>query len=338
MSDNDLRELADSVFGGADGSATGLDGDLWRACAETGLSYLTVPEASGGSGGSLLDAAVVLSSAGRHAARIPLVESDLLGGWLLARAGLPVGRRPITAVAAGGNDLERAGDVVSATLRRVPWARAAERIVVVADDEVIVLDPSGAEITEGHNLADEPRDDVTVRGVLPLQTCAVGPEVAREFVLRAALGRALLMAGAASRAVAVSIRYSTERVQFGRPIGRMQAIQQELALACGEVAAATAAADAAARSAHDDGVLAAAWAIAAAKTRCGDAAGLVARICHQVLGAIGFTREHHLRLSTTRLWAWRDEDGGEAQWSEWLGRHVVAAGPDGLWPSMVEAP
>jgi acyl-CoA dehydrogenase len=129
-------------------------------------------------------------------------------------------------------------------------------------------------------------------------------------------------------------------VQFGRPIGRFQAVQQQLALAAAEVAAASAAASAAARVATADGMLAAStrFAVAAAKARTGEAAGEVARIAHQVHGAIGFTREHDLRLLTTRLWAWRDEDGSEAEWQEWLGGAALEAGADGLWPLITGAP
>jgi acyl-CoA dehydrogenase len=50
-----------------------------------------------------------------------------------------------------------------------------------------------------------------------------------------------------------------------------------------------------------------------------------------VHGAIGFTYEHRLHFFTKRLWAWRDEYGGEAEWSELLGRHMAAAGADRLW-------
>ncbi len=103
-------------------------------------------------------------------------------------------------------------------------------------------------------------------------------------------------------------------------------MQQQLALAAAEVAAASAAAEAAARAADADGVLAAELPIAMAKARTSEAAGTVARIAHQVHGAIGFTREHDLRLATTRLWAWRDEDGSEAQWQEVVGAAALAAG------------
>jgi acyl-CoA dehydrogenase len=127
-------------------------------------------------------------------------------------------------------------------------------------------------------------------------------------------------------------------VQFGRPIGKLQAVQQQLALAAAEVAAAGAATEAAARAADTDGVLGARFAIAAAKARASQAAGEVARITHQVHGAIGFTREHHLRLVTTRLWAWRDEDGSEAEWNEVVGAMALEAGADGLWPLITGIP
>ncbi|MGH3614174.1 MAG: acyl-CoA dehydrogenase family protein, partial [Pseudonocardia sp.] len=131
-----------------------------------------------------------------------------------------------------------------------------------------------------------------------------------------------------------------ERVQFGRPIARFQAVQQQLALAAEEVAASGAAAEAAARVAERDGFGAGStsFAVAAAKARTSEAAGVVARIAHQVHGAIGFTREHALRLLTTRLWAWRDEDGAEAQWQAELGGRVLAAGPNGLWPLLTGDP
>ncbi|MBV9315450.1 MAG: hypothetical protein JO100_17350 [Pseudonocardia sp.] len=75
-------------------------------------------------------------------------------------------------------------------------------------------------------------------------------------------------------------------------------------------------------------------AVAVAKARTGEAAGVVARVAHQVHGAIGFTLEHDLRLVTTRLWAWREEDGSDAYWNAFVGRQALAAGVDGLWPML----
>jgi alkylation response protein AidB-like acyl-CoA dehydrogenase len=70
------------------------------------------------------------------------------------------------------------------------------------------------------------------------------------------------------------------------------------------------------------------------KIRAGEAAGKVAEIAHQVHGAIGFTHEHSLHRLTRRLWSWRDEFGTESHWSRELGREVMSAGADALWPTM----
>jgi acyl-CoA dehydrogenase len=73
---------------------------------------------------------------------------------------------------------------------------------------------------------------------------------------------------------------------------------------------------------------------ASAKIRVGEAAGEGAAIAHQVLGAIGFTKEHHLHRFTRRLWAWRDDFGNESYWAVKLGHLVAAKGADGLWPML----
>ncbi|MBW0115564.1 acyl-CoA dehydrogenase family protein [Pseudonocardia abyssalis] len=325
---SEVLELAESVLSGSSSTGTDLDAALWRALEETGLARLTLAEAAGGSGASFADAAEVLQATGAHAARVPLVETDLLAGWLLHSHGIAVPDGPLTAVAADGD-----------TLTRVAWAREVAGIVVLTPSEVLLLTVDGLEITAGANLAEEPRDTVTRPEVVAARA-DLAPGAAAEFRLRAALGRAQLLAGAARGALARTVRYAGERVQFGRPIGKFQAVQQQLALAASEVAASGAAASAAAATADRDGFGApsTAFAVAAAKARTGEAAGEVARIAHQVHGAIGFTREHDLRLLTTRLWAWRDEDGSDAQWQAELGATVLAAGAEALWPLVTGTP
>ena len=335
----ELAELAESVFADARGEGTGFDAALWATLEDTGLARLTLPADAGGSEGTFADAAVVLAAAGAHAARVPLVETDLLAGWLLHRAGIEVPAGPLTAVC---GELDVDGDRVRGRLPRVHWARAAAGVAVLTPGpaaRVVLLGPDALTVTEGTNVAEEPRDAVAVDGA----AAAVAPArdgMAEELRLRAAMGRALLLAGAARGALAASVGYAGERVQFGRPIGRFQAVQQQLALAAAEVAAASAAASAAAGVAAADGICSDAgrFAIAAAKARTGEAAGAVARIAHQVHGAIGFTREHDLRLLTTRLWAWRDEDGSDAEWNAQLGAAVLAVGAEGLWPLVTGKP
>jgi acyl-CoA dehydrogenase len=330
----------------------GLPAKLWGTLRDLGVTLLTLPEDAGGSGGGWEDAAALLRTAGAAAAPVPLAETDLLGGWLLHAAGLPVpADGPLTAVAAapGALDVQApAGDglLVSGRLPRVGWARHATRVAVLVEgpdggELVLSLDPTadGVSVVEGTNVAGEPRDDLVLDTRVDAFDTGGAPAGARErLARRAALARALLLTGAAESALAQSVGYAGEREQFGRPIARFQAVQQYLALAAAEVAAARAATDAAVPllAADPDGQDAG-LAVAVAKARSGEAAGEVARIAHQVHGAIGFTLEHRLRLATTRLWAWRDEDGDETHWNGEVARAALAAGPDGLWALITRA-
>ena len=145
-----------------------------------------------------------------------------------------------------------------------------------------------------------------------------------------ALARAAQLRGAMEQVLAMSLRYASEREQFGRPLARFQAIQHHLAEIAGEAAATGAAVDAAAQVGTP-------FAVAAAKARASQAAGTVARLAHQVHGAIGYTVEHDLHIWTTRLWAWRDEFGNEAHWWQVLGAEAARGGGAALWPVMVTA-
>ncbi|MBI3965059.1 MAG: acyl-CoA/acyl-ACP dehydrogenase [Chloroflexi bacterium] len=313
--------------------------ELWQALEETGLTLAGVPEDSGGSGGSLGDSLAIMQAAGRFAAPVPLAETAL-AAWLLSSAGLAVPTGPLTvAPVLPGDELELRRDGAGWTLfgsaARVPWARAAERIAVLARSAdgpmVASVAASACPLAPGVNVAGEPRDAVAFDGVtVATAEAALAPAGLDSQALRArgALTRVLLGAGALEQALELTVTYATDRTQFGRPISRFQVIQQQLAVFAAEVAATSAAAAAAAEAAeHGDALLE----IAAAKIRFGEAASTTGAIAHQVHGAIGFTQEHALHLTTRRLWAWRDEFGGEAEWAALLGERLAAGGPEALW-------
>ena len=312
--------------------------DLWSAVEETGLTQALVHDAGSEDGPSVGDAGAIVRAAGKHAAPIPLPET-LLAGWLLSSAGLAVPEGPLTIAPVDRvHDLvlSRSGEdwTLSGTARGVPWARHANALAVLigaGDDSVVAcLEPGQGRLTAGVNLAGEPRDDVTFEGARLTHDAVASTNIDDARLWRyGALMRSVQMAGALERLLDLSTQYALDRVQFGRPIAKFQAIQHELAVLGSEVAAAGAAADGA-LSAADRGD--AVFAIAAAKARAGEAAGRATAIAHQVHGAIGFTHEHVLHHSTRRLWSWRDEFGRESEWTAEIGRSVAAAGADELWP------
>ncbi|WP_439567587.1 acyl-CoA dehydrogenase family protein [Sphingopyxis sp.] len=145
-----------------------------------------------------------------------------------------------------------------------------------------------------------------------------------------------LMAGAMGQALALSIEHVNTRQQFGRPLGKFQAVQQSLAVMACEVRAVEAAA--AALAARLDVVTfdpsAAGFEIAAAKLRANRAVGVVTAIAHQVHGAIGFTREYDLNRVTIPLMRWRSAHGNDAYWAARLGQQVAGFGGKGLWEAL----
>lgn len=314
--------------------AGGIDHELWGVLEEAGLTLVSVPEGVGGAGGELRQSVAVARAAGEYAAPVPVAETDLLAGWLLAAAGRKVPSGPLTAVEAELDvDEGPSGVRLGGAISRVPWARSAAYVVLLVPHatggRVVMLPPSQLAVVPSVNLAGEPRDHVTVDHVVEVTEVAdVTAAVVEEFRLRAAGIRVLGLAGAARRALDVTVRYTAEREQFGRPLARFQAVQQQLAELAAEVAAMEAAANALVATAERAGFLTAAsrTAVAAAKARTGAGAGVVARIAHQLHGALGFTREHALRLSTTRLWAWRDDYGNEQLWRTTLAKQALHDG------------
>jgi acyl-CoA dehydrogenase len=324
-------------------------GSLWDDVEDAGLLRPHLAESAGGAGAGWREAFVVARVAGRHSVPLPIAET-MLGAWLLSRAGLDVpggplaiAPRPVPANALRGGRIE-------ATLARVPWGRHARHAVVVLPGQadaralgrsiVACVPLEGAEVRTGWSVALEPRDDVAVAAVpVSIGEVDLAPPVPGAL---GAMVRAAQMAGALETLLDLAVAYANERIQFGRPIGKFQVIQQELARLAGQVAAAGTAAEVAFR-ATDEAVSFAGdvaspgdptFEIACAKVVAGEAAELGPRIAHQVHGAIGFTYEHSLHFATRRLWSWRSEFGTTEEWAARLGAHALAGGADGLWSSI----
>jgi acyl-CoA dehydrogenase len=322
-----------SLYAGAEEGAWA--GELWDALEANGLASVAVSETRGGDGARLADVAALLRVAGRFAVPLPLAET-ILAEQLLAAAGLPRVEGPASIGPVIGTDrltLVQSGSgwELSGTLHRVPWASSAKSLVLLADcgDRTVTLSVTPPDnVVRGWNYAHEARDTVIFdRTVVShANVAADGKGWNREQLhARGALYRAVSMAGALEVVLEMAVQYAKERVQFGKPIGKFQAIQQQIAVLASEVAAASAAVSSAIDFAERyDGM----FEIAAAKVRAGEAAGVAAAIAHQVHGAMGFTHEHALHRSTRRLWSWRDEFGGEVEWSEWIGRAAGAAAGD----------
>lgn len=308
---------ASATLAAADGKP-GYPTAVWSALDEAGMT--AIGEIDEGDLG-LADAMALIERSAYHTLPVPLAET-ILARRLLAKAGIAA---PGGALSVAPPSANRDGKAAG-----VSWGGSVGGIVVATGaDTLALIDAEGA-ATPSFNMAGEPRDTIDLARAKVVATVPLA-DAARLVEAEGALMRAVQMSGAMSRVLDHCLTWANDRVQFGRPIARFQAIQHLMAELAAEAAAASAASmmaveDAAARGDR--------LSIAIAKARSGEAAGRVCAIAHEVFGAMGFTQEHSLHYATRRLWSWRNEFGAEVQWQAEIGRTFAAGGADKLWEKL----
>ncbi|HRO58140.1 MAG TPA: acyl-CoA dehydrogenase family protein [Burkholderiaceae bacterium] len=322
--------------------------ELWQLAADSGFPLALADEEGGGIGESWAAAYPILRGIGYWQVPLPLAET-MIGAQLLSMAGIEVPEGPIAIVEQGlGNTLSASGNVDSLTLTgelpRVAWARHCRWAVVSLATEGIALvdlqEDESVRIIERTNHAKIPADGLSFDGVRAVARAANPlPQLDRPVWTLGALARSAMIVGALEWLLEQSVQYANDRVQFGKPIGKNQALQQQLALMAGDVAAARMAVlvamnDAPSANARD--CSSTLFSTSVAKIRSGEAATRATSIAHQVHGAIGFTYEHMLNFGTRRLWAWREEFGSDSWWAERLGQAAIEARSSGFWPSLTQ--
>jgi alkylation response protein AidB-like acyl-CoA dehydrogenase len=305
---------------------TPFDTKLWATTAEIGWHGLEVPEPHGGSGQTFHEVALVLRELGRAATPGPylshwlataglvaaidssaaadwlprLTSGDAIGAVQLGTMDL-YGNRSITITASRATDgIALAGsqadvlDIGLADLVLVA-ARGEDGPVIVAVDRAA----SGlrAEWVKTHDrtrrLYDVTFDGVTVS---PEALVAEGPLAAATLASlwdRAAVGVALDGVGGAAHLLAITVDYTSQRVQFGRPIATFQAVKHTCADMFVEAEVARIATDAAVLEIVHGGDRQHYWS-SVAKFRAGDAYSQVAGDALQMHGGIGMTWEFDL--------------------------------------------
>jgi acyl-CoA dehydrogenase len=315
-----------------------FDDVLWRNLEQTGLTRLT---STSDLGAGPTESAIVLRGLARHSGAVPVAETDILAAWLGAQAGIDLPEvGPLTvAIADAFTGVNQ--DRVSGTARDVPWTRAADAVLlaVPAPTGLLVRRVSDGDITitDGHNLAGEPRDVVAFD--LPATSFDIlDASVADELTRRGAWARCVQTIGALDAAAELSVAHTRDRVQFGRALSKFQAVQHALAGMAGEIERARATTTLAVAATADHGFASAQadYAVTIAKVTLGRVVPSVATVAHQLHGAIGVTIEHQLWSSTTRALSWIGEFGSTGRYSRRLGSVALNTARGGnLWDALI---
>lgn len=308
----------------------------WSQLSELGLTRVWLAESLGGAGLAFSEGFTIARLSGRFATPLPLADA-LIAAFMAGEAGIVLPEILVVSCLEGNLKLDPAG-TVSGVGRKVTFGQNADALLAVITTPegpcVGLIDIEGAEFSVNRTLSGEPQVDIQFNEapVRELSKC-VNADISESVEALGALVRSQQIAGAAEAILEKCVRYAGERKQFGRPIGNFQAIQHHLAAMAGEVAGITCTADAASLASMKQGFQtnAALVAVASAKIRAGASGAEVARIAHQVHGAIGFTQEYDLQRFTRRIWSWRDDYGDEAMWAHRLGQQVVDSPSGELW-------
>jgi acyl-CoA dehydrogenase len=322
------RELTDLIRNLA--ADAGDTGSVWGQVCELGLAGIGMPEDNGGSGGSLADLVVVVRELARAGLSTPIVEASTSSYAVDAAAGESFE----TIVVAP--DLDVSSNAITANLTQVPFADRATGLVIVTASSVVTVPLAGESVAvePSHDIADLPDARVNLAGA-SVAHISGGPGAA-QVIDRLALTRSAALLGTAWGAYELTRKYVMEREQFGAPLVKIPAVSTTLAqmavrtrFAQSALDRATAAcADAHTPELHRFG------AVSAARISAATAATLVARISHQLHGAVGITAEYDLHRYTSKLWALRDADQSEFAYCRRLGARVREEGEIELWESI----
>ena len=243
--------------------AVGYSPALWTSLAELGLLGLTLPEEHGGSGMTMLDAAIVYEELGRALVPSPHFVSCVLSAGVLARSGdAALQQAWLPRIASGeavmtvawlepGGGFGAAGVQVTATptddgyvldgvKRHVPFARAADALLVLARSPegvvLVVVDAGtpGLSLEQELTVASDTQFQVTFDGVA-VPAAGVVPVSGdswscwHDTMLDGAILLAAQAVGGARAALELTVDYAQKREQFDRPLGAFQAIAHYLA-------------------------------------------------------------------------------------------------------------
>jgi len=244
----------------------GYEPELWRELAELGWLGLTIPEAHGGAGLGWVDLVVLLQETGRSLFPSPLISTTLAAAAILDAGSEEQKRRWLPSLADGSRigtlALLEASDVLAPTgialqgkpdgdafvltgqKKFVADAGAANLFVVAfrtgsgAQDLALgVLDSGSPGVTAKAFAtidATKRQGTLALDGARMAKSALLGapgrawPAIERLFDLGAIAVTAELT-GAADAALALTVQYAKDRIQFGHPIGKYQGVKHPLA-------------------------------------------------------------------------------------------------------------
>jgi len=247
----------------------GYSAELWQKMAELGWMGLVFPSSYGGGGGSFLDLAVLLEEMGRALLPSPFFATVVLGGLYILEAGSTKQKEELLPRVAGGDMLltlalsepgveydagsiavkavpRQGGYAINGTKLFVPYAHVADYLLCVARTRegvepdqglttfIVDAKTPGSTCTPLKTIGRDHQCEVVFENVVVNKKDLLGKPDNGWVDVEKALQKATValcidMMGGAQQVLDMTVEYAKNRVQFGRPIGSMQALQHHCA-------------------------------------------------------------------------------------------------------------
>ncbi|WP_020646862.1 acyl-CoA dehydrogenase family protein [Amycolatopsis balhimycina] len=291
-------------------SPLGYDDKLWSTlCEQIGVAALAIPDHYGGAGAGLAEVCVVLAELGRTLTPAPMLGSAVLCGEALLRTGNDEAcERLLPGIAAGTTLAALAWSDVDGQVSLTASAAGLDGCAhYVLDGDIADVLLAVARTPDGTGLYEVPVEGLRrerVTSLDPTRRLAVVDfastparrldlggftEQLRQLRATAVIAVAAEQVGAAARALELTVEYTKQRRQFGRPIGSFQALKHRMADVHVHVEAARSALYAALVDGDPE-------AVSAAKVVCGEAFAHTVAEMIQLHGGIAITWEHDAHL------------------------------------------
>lgn len=297
---------------------TGRSPALWGQLAELGLTAITVPEEHGGLGMNELDMVLIAMECGYVALPEPLLDTVLVAAPMLAQ--LSIGAEWLPKIASG----EAKVAVGHGINPFVADAHVADLLLLQYGDEVHALTQDQVKLTRNESV--DPSRRIFRVEWTPSNATRVASDAQalwNQTLNRAALSCAAQSLGAAQRMIDISVQYTSERHQFGKPIGSFQAVKHHMANVAYKLEYAKAPLYRAAYAiAHGQAI--ADVAVSHAKIAASEVGQIAAKNGIQVHGAMGYTWEVDLHIFMKRAWTLDNTWGDRAFHKQRVAEFVLA--------------
>jgi len=302
---------------------TGRSDALWSQLVEMGLTGITVPEEFGGMGMSQLDFILLAQSAGYVALPEPLVHVAFVAvPALLALGNADLNAQWLPKIADGSAKV-----VVGLEENLfVEDAHIADLLLLQKGDEWHAVPKSAAKLRHNESI-DLSRKLFAIEFTPSPATLVAKGEKAKALetviINHGALAAAAQALGVAQRMIDLSVKYASERQQFGKPIGSFQAVKHHMANIAYKLEYAKAPVYRAAYALANNQSRVDLYTSHAKIVSC-EVADLAAKNSIQVHGAMGYTWEVDLHIFMKRAWALNNTWGDAAFHKNRVADYVLA--------------